>query len=117
MKYLYITHVVLAFVLLAAHFLRESSMVVMALCLLVPLLMLLRRRWVARLMQAALLAGAVEWLVTLGHLMELRRAAGEPWMRMAAILGVVALFTALGALTFQSSPMRQRFGLSAPEKE
>ena len=98
--------VTLAMVVLAAHFLRAGWLpVVVVLIAVIPLLGL-RRRWVPRLFQLILGLGALEWLRTLLELREIRMALGQPHARMVAILGGVALFTALAAAVFELGPIR-----------
>jgi hypothetical protein len=60
-----------------------------------------------------LLVGAVEWLRTLAVLAAQRIAAGQPWLRLAVILGAVALLTAAAALVFRHPALRGRFRLVA----
>lgn len=103
--------VMLSVLLLAAHFLRSGNGVLVLLCLLVPLLLLLRRPWVPRALQVLLVLGAAEWARTLWGFAATRRAHGQPWTRMALILGAVALFTLLSALVFRSKGLKQRYGL------
>lgn len=106
------TPIVLSFVLLAAHFLRDANMIAVALCLAAPLLMIVRRAWVARLLQALLAAGGIVWIMTLLRLVMLRVEQGQPWLRLALILGTVALVTGLSALLFQTRRMKARFALA-----
>jgi hypothetical protein len=40
-----------------------------------------------------------------------RAAAGAPYLRMALILGAVALFTLLAALVFRNARVRRFYGL------
>jgi hypothetical protein len=101
--------VVLSFLLMAVHFFRSGELLWVAVCLLLNGLLLVRRAWAARLMQLALLLGAVEWMRTGFHLAEARRTFGEPYARLVIILGAVALFTALAALLFQSRRLKVRF--------
>ena len=96
----------LALLVLAAHFLRAGWLpLVVILVALIPLLGL-RRRWVPRLFQLILGLGAMEWLRTLLELRDIRVALGQPHTRMVAILGGVALFTALCAALFELPPVR-----------
>jgi hypothetical protein len=101
----------LSALVLGAHFLRRGQLVPVALCLGLLALLLVRRPWAARAVQAALLLGAFEWLRTLAGFVAERRAAGEPWLRMAVILGLVAALCALGAALFRSGTLRRRFGM------
>jgi hypothetical protein len=62
-----------------------------------------------QLIQVALLLGSIEWIRTLVIFVQQRIDFGQPWTRLAIILGSVALFTALSALVFRSQTLRQRF--------
>jgi polyferredoxin len=88
----------LAALVLGAHFLRSGEGGATAACVLAPLVLLSRRAW-ARPALVALLVGAAGLWVAIAHdLVGERRAAGEPWLRMAAILGGVALITLASCL-------------------
>jgi len=112
----------LATVVLAAHFLRAGWLpLVVVLVAVIPLLGL-RRGWVPRLFQVILGLGTLEWLRTLLSLRDLRQALGQPHARMVAILGIVALITAVAAALFELPKVRswyrggdQRAG-TAPER-
>jgi hypothetical protein len=101
--------VILSLLLLAAHFYRAGQVVVTALCLALPLLLLLRKSWVPRLFQLLLVLGALEWLRALYGFAAMRIAFGEPWTRLALILGAVALFTGLSGLVFRNRKLRARY--------
>ncbi len=67
-----------------------------------------RHIWVHRVIQAALVLGAIEWLHTLYRIIQVRTEYGIPWTRLAIILGSVALFTALSALMFRFRSLRPK---------
>jgi hypothetical protein len=100
-----------ALVLLAAHFLRAASWPGVAVCGALLALLAVPRAWAARVLQAALALGALEWLHTLVVLAQMRLALGQPWLRLALILGLVAALTAASAFVFQLRPLRARFRL------
>ncbi len=100
--------------ILAAHFFRSALWVPFGLTLALLPLLAVRARWAARVLQLALLAGAVEWLRTAAALIAVRESFGQPWTRLAVILGAVALATALSALVFRARALRERFHLDAP---
>jgi hypothetical protein len=108
MTALLLTPVILSFVVLAAHFLRQGTPLIPWLVLLAPILLVTRRAWATRVLQVALLLGALEWVRTAVTLIRLRIAIGEPWGRMAIILGVVALVTGASALALQHSKLLPR---------
>ena len=99
----------LSFVLLGAHFLHHGSLALMAASLAAPLVLLLRRGWAARVVQAALLIATLEWVRTAMILAEQRLEEGKPWLRMAVILGTVALWTIGSALLLETPRLRRRY--------
>lgn len=82
---------------MAAHFLRTGSLGLVALALAAPLLLFIRRRWAADAARVLLLLAAFEWLRTLYETAGLRLALGQPWLRLAAILGGVAALALFAA--------------------
>lgn len=113
MNFLRLLPVVISFLLLAAHFLRAGQMVIVVFLLALLLLLFVRKYWVPWIIQAVLLLGAVEWVITLYSVAQLRIAVGESWVRMAIILGAVALFTALSSLVFRNKALQERFSKQA----
>lgn len=102
-------------VILAAHFLRMGAMSGVLVCLSLPVVAALTRaRWALRSLQAVLLLGSLSWVATALRLAAQRRAAGDPWLRMALILGTVAALSALAAVLLNRRSVLDRFPL-APE--
>jgi len=109
MTFLNLIPVISSFLLLAAHFFRAGLFPLVGLALLLPLLLLIRNPMAARVVQAALLLAAGEWLRTMATFALARAALGLPWLRLAVILGAVALLTAAAALLFKTSILRRRY--------
>ncbi len=108
-----LTPVVLVLGILAAHFYRNAAWIPFGVTIALLPLLFIRAPWAARVLQAALLAGAVEWIRTAAALVAIRQSMGQPYTRLALILGAVALATGLAALLFQWKPVRERFGIGA----
>jgi hypothetical protein len=106
--------VIVALAVLAAHFFRSQYWVPFGVAIALVPIIFVRAPWAARVLQAALLAGAVEWLRTAAVLIAIRQSMGQPWTRLAVILGAVALATGLCALIFRWPAVRARFGLERP---
>jgi len=100
---------VVAALLIAAHFLRFGNLPAAALCLAVPLLLLVRRAWTLMLLQGLAFAAAAIWLFTAWQIAEERWALGQPWLRATIILAGVAVVTALAGVLLQSEGMRERY--------
>ena len=111
MRLLRLLPVILSYLLLGAHFYRAGLTALTTACIALLFLLFVPKPWVARLTQIVLVLGALEWLRALYYFAAMRSAFGEPWARLALILGAVALFTALSALVFQSRDLQQRYGV------
>lgn len=109
MNFLRLLPVLISLLLVAAHFFRAGQTAIVAVLLCMPLLLLVRKTWVPWVFQVVLVLAAVEWLLTLIDIARLRMQTGDSWLRMAVILGVVALFTALSGLVFRSKALRAWF--------
>jgi hypothetical protein len=105
----------LALLVLAAHFYRASAWLPIAVVAAVSALLFVRQPWAVRAIQAALVVGAIEWIRSAAQLVALRESMGQPWTRLAIILGAVALFTALSALVFETRSLRARYRLTRGE--
>jgi hypothetical protein len=103
--------VVLALLLLAAHFYRAGWLPLAALSVALLALLAVPRAWAARALQLALALGAIEWLRTLASFAAARMATGQPYLRLALILGAVAAFTLLAAAVFRQRRLRERYRL------
>lgn len=101
----------LALLLLGAHFLRAGQVVLTAVSLGLLILLLVRDGWAARVLQAALWLGALEWLRTAWVFASARAQFGQPYGRLLVILGGVAAFTAVAALVLRSKAGRAHFRL------
>ena len=98
MRHLLLIPIVLSALTLGAHLLRGGLLPFALIAAALPLLLIFRSVAALRLMQGLLLLGALEWGRTLVLILDQRRAFGQPWHRLAVILGAVALVTALSAL-------------------
>ena len=111
MTFLHLLPVVLSYLLMAAHLFRGHHYLLMALAALVPLLLMIPRPWAARAVQAGLAISTVEWLRTIAWLIQERMAFGQPYARMALILGAVALITLGAAFVFYRDALSRRYKL------
>ena len=110
-KVLVYAPVILSLAILGAHFMRYGNSIGVIGALLLIALLIVRRPWVARLMQAVLILGALEWVRTLYELVQVRAAYGQPFTRMIVILGIVAAVTFCSALLFQSPELKKIYRL------
>ena len=117
MTFVRLIPVLLSTLLLGAHFLRAGQTVLAVLIILFPVVLLVKQAWVARLAQVVLVLGGIEWIRTLLVFVAARREFGQPWTRLALILGTVALFTIGSGLMFSlSGALRRRYGLEVDEE-
>ncbi|MEE9612832.1 MAG: hypothetical protein V3W19_16385 [Desulfatiglandales bacterium] len=116
MNFFRLLPVILSALILGAHFFRAGGLLFVLIALAIPVILLIHRPWVARLVQIILVGGGLEWVRTLVRLASERQAIGEPWNRLAIILGGVAILTACSALLFSLSALRKLYSLG-PNKE
>ena len=109
MNFVRLLPVIFSFGLLAAHFSRAGIFPLMLICLAVPLLLFIKKRWVARSIQVLLVLGAAEWIRAMMGYIEIRKSIGDDWGRLAIILIVVALLTALSGLVFRGKKLRSAY--------
>ena len=95
--------VILSMLLLSAHFYRAGHLLLAGGALLSLGLLCIRRPQAVWMMQGLLVAGAVEWFATAVRLVMDRQAQGLPWLRLAIILGLVALCTLLSAIPLRTT--------------
>ena len=103
--------IVVSLLVLGAHFLRYGNALGVLLSLVLIALLMVRQPWVARLVQIVLVLGVLEWIHTLYELVQARAAHGEPFPRMAVILGVVAAASLGSALLFQTPALKRIYRL------
>ena len=103
--------IVLSLVVLGAHFLRYGSDLGVVGAAVLMGLLFVRQPWVARLMQVALVLGAIMWVHTLYDLAQLSIAFGKPVTRLVIILGSVTAVTFCSALLFQTEDLKRIYRL------
>jgi hypothetical protein len=101
--------IIVAAILLAAHFLRSFSIVPMVLCLLAPFLLLIRKRWSLLTLQLATIPAALIWLMTLYGIIQQRIFEQRSWTASAIILGVVAAFTLFAGWLLNSPQVKDNY--------
>ena len=116
MKTLLFVPIVLSLALLGAHLMRaDVDIGVIGAAVMIGLLFV-REAWVARLMQVVLVLGTIEWLRTSLELTQARAAQGEPYTRLAIILGAVVVATVGSALLFQTREMKRIYNLHGGDR-
>jgi len=105
---------VLSCLVLAAHHSRGDESGLVLLWLSLPIVLFFKRRWIDRAVQVVLLAGALEWALTIKTIVDVRQTAGLPYGRMLLILGAVAVFTALSGLLLETAGRKNRLPADDP---
>lgn len=101
--------IILAAILLAAHFLRSYSLLPMALSLLAPCLLFIKKRWSLLILQLLTLPAAAIWMLTLNDIIQQRVFEHRSWTASAIILGVVTAFTLLAGWLLNSPRVKERY--------
>ncbi len=96
---------------MAAHLGRANMFILQYISLLIPFFLFWKNKIAARTIQIFLIIYGFEWIRTIFHYAQIREASGESWLRLAIILGVVALLNFATALVFRTKSMKERYGL------
>jgi len=100
---------IIAFLLLGAHFLRGGHMILAGVSILAPLLLLIKKRWMLLLVQWLAYSGALVWIQTTFSLIQQRRMTGVPWVRMLLILSGVTVLTLYAGYLLSSDIVKRRY--------
>lgn len=100
---------VLAVLVFCAHCFRGGLVLLIPPLLISLGLLVYRSGAVARFFQLLLLAIAGVWVFTALRIGAQRVQSGEPWLRMALILGAVAVFTLFAAALWESDTLLRRY--------
>ena len=103
--------IILCSLLMAAHLGRANMFVLQIISLLIPFILIWKNKISARTIQFFLIIYGFEWIRTINYYAQIRIAKGEDWLRLAIILGIVALLNFATVLVFRTKPMKERYGL------
>lgn len=93
--------------LLAAHFSRAQNDWLALFSLLFPFILFIRKRWTLRIYQTYLIVGGLIWIERIFYYARLRESQEQPWVRLAIILSLVALFTWISALLLEKKKIQK----------
>ncbi len=109
--FLIILPVILCFLLLAAHFGRAQIFILQYVSILIPFLLFWKTKIASIIIQACLVLAGIEWIRTTFYYARIRIENEEPWLRLAIILGSVAILNFATILVFRTKSMKARFKL------
>ena len=100
---------IVSYLILGAHFLREGEIVLTVFCLFIPFLLFIKKKWSLIVIQLFTFGGVLVWIQTLFLLINARMDMGEPWLRMAVILSAVILLTLISAFLLNSKIIKNKY--------
>jgi hypothetical protein len=106
---LQLTPTVLSVLIFCAHLFRAGFVLLIPPLLISLGLLIYRSGAVARFFQLLLLAICGVWIFTAFQIGLRRMEMGEPWLRMALILGGVAVFALFAAALWESDTLLRRY--------
>lgn len=101
--------VILANILLAAHFLRFGGIILAGLILLLLLTLFIRKWWIVRLWQVILFAATLVWIETSFDLIGARMAMNAPATRLAIIMAGVVLFNVFALFWLENKKIKAHY--------
>lgn len=109
MTFLLVLPTVLALLTLGSHYFRYGLYPLSAVLVALLPLLLIKRRWVARLMQVVLCVAALEWVTVLNDIVKERLMEGQDYQKSVFILGGTALFTLIAAVLYQTPRLKRHY--------
>jgi hypothetical protein len=100
---------IIAFLLLGAHFLRSGHLILAGVSVLAPLLLLIKKPWILLFVKWLDYSAAIVWIQTTFSLVQQRRMAGDPWVRMLLILSGVTVLTLCAGYLLNSDIVKRRY--------
>ena len=97
--------------LLATHFGRVNLLILQIVSILIPFLLFWKTKMTAIIIQSCLMLAGIEWIRTTVYYARIRIENGESWLRLAIILGTVAILNFATILVFRTKLMRRRYKL------
>lgn len=88
---------VIALFLAGAHYGRAGETILKYLFVVLPLLLLVRKKWSDMILAVSISITVPVWIHTALSIIAVRKAAEAPWHRLAVIMGGVALFALITA--------------------
>jgi hypothetical protein len=101
--------IIICSLLMAAHLGRANMFILQIISLLIPFLLIWKSKISARTIQLFLVLYGLEWIRTLIYYAQIRIENGEGWLRLALILGVLAILNFATILVFRSKCMKERY--------
>lgn len=101
--------IILADILLAAHFLRFNGIIPASLILLLLLTLFIRRWWIVRLWQVFLFAATLIWIEASFNLIGARMAMGAPAIRLIIIMAGVVLFNVFALFWLENKKIKTHY--------
>lgn len=97
--------------LMAAHLGRANMLILQIASLSIPFILIWKNKISARVAQLLLVVYGFEWIRILICYTQARMENDEDWIRLAIILGAVAIVNFASALVFRSKHMKKKYGL------
>ncbi len=101
--------IILSYILLSAHFLRDGEIALTLFYLFIPFLLFIKKRWSIIVVQIFTYGGVLVWFYTLYVLINVRMSLGIPWVRMAIILVAVIILTLISGLLLNSQVVKEKY--------
>lgn len=79
------------FITFAAHFSRAGMGLLSILVLILPFILLYKKKISLQIVQAVMVLAGIEWIRTAYQYITQRMDTGEPWLRLSMILSVVII--------------------------
>jgi hypothetical protein len=99
--------ITISILMISAHFYRMNKVYLAYFLLLTPLILIIKHRISARVIQVLLFLSTIEWWIIIYKIIKIRRDFNMPWIRFSVIMSFVAIFTLLSIFIFNTKTMKR----------
>ncbi len=109
--------VIISLLVLGAHFVRSGNILLMLVSIALIFSLFVREPFMARTMQIVLLGAAAEWIRFAFVLVSARMEDGQPWTRLAIVIGGVVLLAVASIFVFYTKSLKEMYHLAEDENQ
>jgi len=104
-----ISLLIITYLLLSAHFLRDGDTLLSIACLIIPFLLFIKKKWSLIVVQLFTYLGVIVWIMTLINLINERVQSNDQWIRMILILLLIIALTTYVSIFLNSKIIKDKY--------
>jgi len=109
MNFVKLLPIILSLLIVSAHYSRNGNTHMTFAMMLLPFILLIKKKWIVYVSSAFLIFTGLIWFETTYKFVQMRQTMGLPYLRLMAILGTVAFLSVISAFSFKGKSLTKRY--------